>query len=446
MVILRPRFLDPVDPTTRHNLKVDIFAAAFFAAFFGLTIPFLGPLVIRMGGSPSLVGLIAAGPFLGYLLAGVWGHLSEGRPKLPYVVVPALLARLLFLPLAFTAHPASFTALAVLYFLINGIQLPSYTALMQRIYPGEFRGRLMALVKVVLGLVQVGALRLAGELMDQWEYRGPFLAAALLGGAGALIFSRIHEPLAPSEEEGKSPTPALTSSSPLWASLQAMGRILNVDRRFARFELGFMIFGLGNLLLLPVYTIFQVKTLGLNNSEVAWVTITWSIAWLWGYLLCGQAVDSFGPRKIILAGVCSYALVPLAYLTGHNYPAVLVGAAFLGLGDAAVELGWMNEVISLAPSQVSTYAGIHLSLLGLRGSLAPLLGPYLTLIWGTDPVLFLGLGLILLGLSALIEPRWLKTVREGSCALPSPYTPPTRSLQTAGAGAGRRRRSIALAK
>ncbi|MDI3280972.1 MAG: MFS transporter [Bacillota bacterium] len=444
MVTLRPRFLDPVDPTTRHNLKVDIFAAAFFAAFFGLTIPFLGPLVIRMGGSPSLVGLIAAGPFLGLLLAGVWGHLSEGRPKLPYVVVPALLARLLFLPLAFTVHPTGFAALAVLYFLINGIQLPAYTALMQRIYPREFRGRLMALVRVVLGLVQVGALRLAGGLMDQTGHRAPFLAAALLGGAGALVFSRIREPLLPEEEEN--PAPTATSASPLWSSFQAMRRILNGDRRFARFELGFMIFGLGNLLLLPVYTIFQVKTLGLNNSQVAWVTITWSIAWLWGYLLCGQAVDSFGPRKIVLAGVGFYALVPLAYLAGHNYLAVLIGSAFLGLGDAAVELGWMNEVISLAPGQVSTYAGIHLSLLGLRGSLAPLLGPYLALAWGTDPVLLLGLGLLLLGLGVLSEPSFFKTVREGSYALPSPCTPAIRSLQTAGAGAGRRRRSTALAQ
>lgn len=359
-----------IGPRVRFNFMMDAVAATGYATFYSLTIPFLGPLVLRHGGSSFLVGVIAAAPFYGLLSASLWGQLSAKGEKLPWVYLPALACRGLFALTAWVVNPLLFTALVILYFLINGIQQPAYTALVRSIYPDAYRGRLMSLVRLWLTFIQLLALFAAGYLLDVYGQPLSFTLAAVAGVIGAFFFSRIREPRPGHAREEVQPVEQAPGADRLTA-------VLSQDKTFAYFLTAIAVVGSGNLLAVPVYTLFQVQVLNLSNAQIAFGTIAWSVGLAISYIASGWHIDRTDPLTSVKLAAASYLSVPLIYLIGRNYPAVLLGQAFLGVADAALEMGWMNSVILFNPRRVSVYSGIYLTFLGIRGAIAPLIGSFL---------------------------------------------------------------------
>ena len=376
-------WLSGFDRLTAYNFGIDAGAAGLFAIFQGLTAPFVLVLAVQRGARPWEIGVLTAAPCAAMLLSGWYGRLAARRSPVPLVAWSTGLARLFILWTGW-AHDQTTYILSYLGFtLLSAAANPAYTAIERAIYHERWRGRLMSGVKFVLGFCQFGATLLAGALMGRYHAGPVFTMAVAFGVASALLFTRMRPPLARVHPSTQA---------------DAAGPAPRHDPRFSRFLLALMLAGSGNLLVQPGYPIYQVNRLHLSDTHVAWLTAAWSLAWMCCYPLWGRICDRRRPAHALAAGFACYLVPPMLYALGASLPGLLVAAWVQGMGDAALDCGWQNHTMRLAEGRIGAYAGTYFTFLGIRGTLAPILGALILSRLGLDPLFVCGTVLVLAGL------------------------------------------------
>jgi hypothetical protein len=225
---------------------------------------------------------------------------------------------------------------------------------------------------LVLASVSFGV----GEAMDLNEnaIRWVYPVAASFGVLGAWIYSKIrvkgHREIL--QDERKSPH--LVSYLP-WKTFQ----LLFEDRSFAKYMTCQFIFGVGNLMLTAPLVIilsdqFDLGYLGeiLIVSTIPILMIPVSTLF-WAKLLHRMHVLSF--RSIhswffVVSSIC----IGVSIAT-HSVAGLWAGAAIRGIGFGGGVLAWNLGHQDYAPvEQSARYMGLHVTLTGIRGLLAPALG------------------------------------------------------------------------
>ncbi len=398
------------DQRLRHNFTHHIIADSLFALFAGSAFPFIVPTLIRLGASDLWVGAAQATPFIGLLFSMYWGHFSEGRPKVPIIVYSSIAARLIFMILAMMVNPVAFVGVYVVYQLVINIGGPAFPGLMHKIYPAEFRGRMIGTTRLFLGAMQIAATFVAGRNLDRLGHRLTWSLAACLAIASALVFSRIREPQEP-ERSAKRPT----------FSFREQVELLGRDRAFLLFLLGCTVMGLGNLISSPAIPLYQVKQLALGSQQLATASMVYTAFWLGSYPIWGWVIDRLKPLYAVIGAVLLFALANFSYSLGLGFVSVLLASALFGVGDSGLDLGWNNQVMRLTAHQVSTYSGIYLTFLGLRGTIGPLLGSLLLPLIGLRSIFLVSTVIVIIGLipfffveQAMTAARQSKSVQEES--------------------------------
>jgi MFS family permease len=347
-----------------------------FGIFNGMVIPFLGVTARRMGASPLLVSLVVAGPAVGLLLAAYWSVVVAGRNPIPYLVWPGVLARSLFLLTPTIAHPGAFTILVLAYHAVNGITTPAYAATVQLLFPQEFRGTLLGLVRTGLSCASILGSLLAGPLLERFGPRLVLPVAALFGVAGALAHSRIRPPRLPAPP----PRPSLRE---VWHAAWA-------DRHFRWVLVATFAFGFGGWTMAPAIPLLLVDVLQARPTQVGILAAASNAASVVGFFLGGRVIDRSSGLSTLRRALMVSPLTPLLYALIPSAWAALGPAAADGFLIAVVELAWMTTAMELAPPHlVVHYAGAYTSLIGVRGILAPLLAGALLESLGPRPVLLL---------------------------------------------------------
>ncbi|MFW6381460.1 MAG: MFS transporter [Bacillota bacterium] len=356
-------FVYSLDVNTKTNLKVETLSAAGFGLFAGAFYPFFAVTAVRLGAAGALLALITAAPFMGQLFAVYWGHKSQESQKLPFVVISGVLSRFTVILLALTRSVELFALLIILHFLLAAAGWPAYTGLMQKIYPMQFRGQIMGRLQFIMGLSRIGVTYMAGLWLDSYGYGWVFIGAGIFGIISSIIYSRIKEPELP----GKKANRSRFSLSQSW-------QLLKYDRVFRIALLGFFVFDLGNMLLAPIYPLFQVEYLGLSNIDIGRLSIFWIGGWFLTAPFWGQLVDRFQPIFLIMVAIGLFLISPLIYFLNLPYQLLMLASFIQGAAGSSLEVGWINLMIKLGGDKSSQYSGIYLTLLGLRGLLGPLLG------------------------------------------------------------------------
>jgi hypothetical protein len=155
--------------------------------------------------------------------------------------------------------------------------------------------------------------------------------------------------------------------------------ILREDRPFRQYMLCMMVFGSGNLMVTAVLILVLTQNLGVGGF--AQVLITSSLPALltplttpfWGRLLSMRHVVAFrtaNSRMFVGAMFLYLAGAVLGFV-----PLLWVGAVLQGSGVAGGSLGWALGHNDFAPEdKAADYLSLHITLTGLRGLVAPLLG------------------------------------------------------------------------
>jgi len=393
-----------VPSQVREAFRWDSTAVLLAGVYAGMTVPFLAVIARdRLHATPLQIAFMTSAPFASYLFSLFWAARIERRGALPYLVGSAVAARGLLLAMAAAVNAPVFVLIVVASTMAAPVAVPAYNVVMREIYPDAWRGRLMGLVRIGrVAAAIVGAL-LAGWLLHALSHRVVFPIAAVIGIVGALCWLRLRTGRAARPPDGDHVSP-LQALSTLWR-----------DRRFAWYSAGYFIFGFGNLILSPVIPVFQVDVLKITPMWVGLLTTTSAALGGLLYYVWGRRVDERGPFRSLLVGFAAMAVVPPVYALAHHVPTLLIAAAAAGIAQPCTELSWINAVMRFGrEGEVARYSALHVTLLGIRGLIAPWVGGALMVVWPTlRPIFWLGLGVLLVGWAVMAAFVW-RHARPGS--------------------------------
>ena len=327
----------------------------------------------------SVASLTAAQGFAS-ISSFFWAALSHGKHKIRFITVLKIVCVTLVGAVSFI--PQSALGLFVLLFCVIGTRI-CYTGVVtlrttvwQANYPRTNRafvaGRIATVQALVLATVSFGV----GEAMDVNEnaIRWVYPVAASFGVLGAWIYSKIrvdgHKNILQDEQESQH----LVSFFP-WNTF----KLLFEDKPFAKYMACQFVFGVGNLMLTAPLVVVLSKQFDLGYLGEIMIVSTIPILMiplstlLWARLLKKMHVLSF--RSIhswffVVSSIC----IGLSIAT-HSVTGLWVGAAIRGIGFGGGVLAWnLGHQDYATVEQSSRYMGLHVTLTGIRGLLAPALG------------------------------------------------------------------------
>jgi MFS family permease len=307
----------------------------------------------------------------------------ERRGALPYLVGGSVLAALPLLAMSVATSAPIFVAIVVASAVIAPVSTTAYNVVLRDIYPDDLRGRMMGLVRAGRVVMVSASALFTGWLLSRFGFRVIFPGAAVVGVAGALCWLGLRGRVKGTDPNGATVSP-----------VEALGTLWR-DRRFAWYSTGYFIFGFSNIMMSPVIPIFQVDVLKITPMWVAVLSTTAAMLAGGAFYFWGHSVDRRGPFRSLLFGYAVLALVPVVYALTPNLPVLLIAAVAGGIAGPGTELSWINVVMRFGQqNQIARYSALHLTLLGIRGLIAPWVGGALIAVWpGMRPIFWLVFGL-----------------------------------------------------
>ena len=260
-------------------------------------------------------------------------------------------------------------------------------------YPREVRAHMAGKLATIQALVLAGISWIIGALMDwnQEAYHWAYPAAAVIGFFGTLAYSRVrmrgHAAMLRQERTmDDEADPLRPSINPL-----QMLRLLRSDMAYTRFMTCQFLLGTGNMMITAPLIIVLTSVYDMDYVQAIAIMTTIPILLMpfaipfWSRFLDRVHIVRF--RSVhswifVLTTVILAFSVGTGWLAGLWIAAVIRGIAFGG-GVLAWNLGH-HDFSSVSAS--SSYMGVHVTLTGLRGLLAPFLGVLLyEALLGTDP-------------------------------------------------------------
>lgn len=384
-----------VPRVARYSFDWDVKAGVFAGLYMGMTFPFFTKIARdELGASGSAIALMAAAPFIGNLFSPLWARQMEGKDKLPFCVGSWALGRLLLILMPLAATGNIFVAFIVGLQLIATVSTPAYTSLMRDIYPDHTRGRMMGYVRVVVQAMAFLATLVTGRLLDAHiSFRYLFPIAGLFGILAGWAFYKVRllphvarqEPLPP-------------SSGGALTFIRETLAILKHNLPYRYFALSVFIYGFANLMVQPLYQLYQVDVLHITSTQIANLANLASLVAIGGSFFWGRFMDRYGPPTTVMVSISLIAVIPMVYLFAKSVPFLFFAAALAGFGFSGVELSYLSSILLYAePGRTAQYQSLHSLLLGVRGVLASLVSVPLAHRFGYTNIFAVALLIMLIG-------------------------------------------------
>jgi len=252
------------------------------------------------------------------------------------------------------------------------------SAVWRQNFPESIRGQLVSRLVAVNDVLMALAAAALGWLTTQGGFapRGFFVLAGAIGLIGALSYRRMrlraHTHLRRSED-------TLRRSEALKPSFASFRQVLNQDLGYRDFMRSMFVFGSGNLMLPALMIVILSATGRFTPFEL--VLILTSIPLILIPLSVGAWARFFDRKHIVeyrAVHAWSFVAVSVLFLLGAVTGAdawIWMGAVMLGIGYAGGAIGWnLGHNDYATPEQATLYMGVHVTLNGIRGVIAPLAG------------------------------------------------------------------------
>jgi len=324
------------------------------------------------------VAVATGAPFFSNLISFVWVKFSHGRDKARFVSNLAILCCLCALAISFLPTSA-FGLLLLLSLLIiarvcwSGI-LTIRSTIWRHNYPRHIRAKVAAKLATLAALLMSLAAIAAGWILDwrfdafKWLYSG--FAVVSLWGAYRYRYLSVrhqHKNLAREKQQTEK------------VEFRQMFALLRQNKPFSRYMLSMFVLGSGNLMFMAPLIVYLNEYTDVSRSSQILITtavplalIPIAVGW-WARLLDGNHVFHF--RAIHSWGfVLAISLFLTASISGLNQ-LYFVGAVFYGVAISGGVIGWnLGHNDFVGDASPMTYMAVHVTLTGIRGFLAPLLG------------------------------------------------------------------------
>ncbi len=305
--------------------------------------------------------------------------------RLIWFAVPAL-------PFILAGKPetaaAAVVALVAASAVLASMASPAWFGWMSNLVPARENGRFWSTRQAFTMAAFLAATALTGWLLDvgggapdgPWRFRGfmfVFGIAAIFGTADILVHMRVP---APEHVEPQAGHP-----------LAALRNILR-DRNFRMLTIAFGLWGISLGISGPFSTVYLKRTFDVTYSQLAAMTITFSIGSIISGLFWGRIMDTIGARSfgsIMLLAVPLFAL-PWFLLSDKSYSLPWLGDTteavvvfmvvnfFSGAFFSGVALCQINLLTTLATVESRTIAmALHFTITGLIAAIGPTIGGHI---------------------------------------------------------------------
>lgn len=327
------------------------------------------------------VALVAGAPAFANM-ASLWiSGLAEGRDKTAWVSVLMGLTAVFLIAMALAPKSAAGLVLITLAMIVSRLAWAGVITLRAAIwranFPRHVRARITGRITVIYSLIIAVTAAIIGAAMSWWpeSWRLLFPLAGLFGMIAALRYQRTRIRLGARLRRSEQNQRLTRRGGQFRASLE----ILTRDRWYRRYMLTMFAFGSGNLMVIALLVILLNEQFGFPRLHQVLITTTLpliSLAFftpIWARRLDAAHILDYRARQA-WSFVLALLLFMLASLFGQGW-LFWVGAISLGAAFAGGKLGWNLGHNDFASDDQSTlYMGIHVTLTGVRGLLAPLAG------------------------------------------------------------------------
>lgn len=385
-----------------HNYRFNIFNGIFAVMATNLVTPFIGVWALGLGASNMQMGLISSMPPLVGLVAMLPGAFFVDRFASKKVITGTFIFfhRLFFVLLALTPilpiHQVWF--LVIVNGLMNfpgsiaGVAWQSFIAgaipPRDRARAFAHRNRLTSLFGISITFVAGQIFRVVPAANVNALYQIFFLTAF----AFALVEVWAH--LQMREEQGDS-----GEDKPRPSGVHSFKAIIST-RPFLLFCLCSLIFHFGWQMAWPLFSIYQVKVLGADETWVSIISVVNGAASFLTYGFWRRFIERKGNHLVLAVSSLGISACPFLYSLSTSILHVVAANALIGMAVAGINLALFNSLLEAVPDEGRTiYIASYTMLINLSATIAPMVGIALLNRWNIILALVVAGSLRLLGSS-----------------------------------------------
>jgi len=280
-------------------------------------------------------------------------------------------------------YQMAFILIFLIYYMADPLLLPVINHLLKNSYSYDNFGRLYGFASSINKVMMLISTFGFGLLLDydHDSYRYIYPTIAFLGIISIYVLTLI--------KYGPGEIPAIKQgfAKEVKESIKASINILKINKPFRHFENAFFLYGLAWMATAAVIPIFFEKKLGLNYSSVAFYKNSYNTISILILPFLGKIIGKIDPRKfaiitfsamllhVLFMAFTEYFPIKFEIMGITLYYSLIVSYSFYGIFGALMALLWyIGSAYFCKKEEVSNYQAIHVSLTGVRGFLAPLLG------------------------------------------------------------------------
>ncbi|MEH1852636.1 MAG: MFS transporter [Nostoc sp.] len=413
-IAISPNYRIPKD-SIRTSLKASTADSVLASVYsLGTSGILLSNLLVELGASPVIFGMLSSIPMLVNLIQPLGAYLSErSTSRFQYSLRTHGIGRLLWLVLVIgivsinwgvidTQQLVILTLLIVLFSnLLGGLGTASWLSWVAMIVPRRLRGRYFGTRNSAANLTTLICVPMAGVVVSHWYggslqgYGVVLLVSIVFGimGLGCQYFQVDINPQSQNTYYGKSPQISEIQSDTTKDESEVLQSIhLRQDQltnsiwknsNFLIFLLYFSFWNLAVNLSSPFFNLYMLDTLDLDVSYVTIYNSLQAGATLLMLILWGKLADKIGNRPILICIGILVGITPLLWLgIGANHLDIWLWLPLLhilaGGTWAAIDLCSNNIQLAIAPiKNQSIYFAIAAAVAGVSGALGTTIGSFL---------------------------------------------------------------------
>ena len=349
-----------------------------------------------------------------------WGRFYEKScHKSRYFLLAGIFGRLTLVYAIWLTTMNEYLVLLGLLFSANSILIPAQNSIYQKNIHHTRRAKVYGYTISLGMLVSVAVTFLAGRILDFHEehFRWILVGTGIAGFISSVLLStiRLQEPIV----EAPCAKVKIRFRDLMLDPIRRTLTLMKTNKAFAAFERDFSIYGMGYIMMQPIIPIYMVDKLQLSytNNFLAKGILS-QVGMLVLSPLIGKLHDRMHPFRFIAASFALLMVFPLLFVlsslwAGESVLAVVIvfiAYTIFGIAMAGVNLSWnMSSIFFAGKEDASMYQSVHVTMTGIRGLIAPVLGFSLLKIMGINSVFYVAAGF--LALAALMSIRDFKRFR-----------------------------------
>lgn len=178
-----------------------------------------------------------------------------------------------------------------------------------------------------------------------------------------------------------SSSPILKDTSNKPSNLSLIKECLNnlvVNKEFRVFTILAFIFHVSWHMGWPLFFIYQVDVVGINEAWLSYVNVAVGFAGIVTYSIWGKAIEKKGSQLILIIGMFGLALNALTMLLAHTKHILLIQSTITGLTFSAFTLAIFENLIEVVPKKNKTInIAMYTTLTFISQFVSPLIGVWI---------------------------------------------------------------------